>query len=67
MTNQEQVIAEIAREVVARLRTQLQQPVGFSNGKAASSISNSSARDGVFATVDEAVNAASIAQKHVAR
>ena len=28
MTNQEQVIADIAREVVARLRTQLQQTAG---------------------------------------
>lgn len=63
MTSQEQVIADIAREVVARLRIQLQQtPAASTPARAASS---SAARDGVFATVDEAANAAYVAQKRV--
>ena len=66
MTNQEQMIAEIAKEVVARLRTQMQQPqsAGPSANSHASSSTGSSAvgRDGVFSTVDEAVRAASAAQ-----
>ena len=57
-----QVIAEIAKEVVARLRTQM-QPAQPLTHRAASS---TAARDGVFATVDEAVNAAYEAQKKVA-
>ena len=57
-----QVIAEIAREVVARLRVQMQQPVS----SAASGIKAAAPRDGVFSTVDEAVNAAFEAQKRVA-
>src|ERR1035441_1420360 len=62
MQIQEQVIAEIAREVVARLRAQMQQPVS----SAAPSISVAAPRDGVFSTVDEAANAAFEAQKRVA-
>ena len=74
MTNQEQVIAEIAREVVARLRAQMQQPqsapaaatapqpAASAPSKAANS---AAAHDGVFLTVDEAVNAAHEAQKKV--
>jgi aldehyde dehydrogenase len=75
MTNQDQVIAEIAREVVARLRAQMQQqpvsapaftplsaPASASHAGAASS---AAAHDGVFLTVDEAVNAAAVAQKKV--
>ena len=59
MQIQEQVIAEIAKEVVARLRIQLQP-------HAAAPVPAASApRDGVFATVDEAVNAAFEAQKKV--
>jgi len=77
MTNQEQVIAEIAREVVARLRAQMQQPQSasaptYTPQPAAASVpapgkaSNSAAaHDGVFLTVDEAVNAAYEAQKKV--
>jgi aldehyde dehydrogenase len=61
MQIQEQVIAEIAKEVVARLRVQLQQPGAFA---AAAPVYAS--RDGVFSTVDEAVNAAFEAQKKVA-
>ena len=54
MQIQEQMIAEIAQEVVARLRAQMQQPAATSaRGK-----SLTAARDGVFATVDEAANAA---------
>jgi aldehyde dehydrogenase len=59
MQIQEQVIAEIAREVVARLRVQMREPAA-ANGNGAET------RDGVFATVDEAVNAAYEAQKKVA-
>src|ERR1035438_1221621 len=57
-----QVIAEIAKEVVARLRAEMRQP----QSSAASSISVAAPRDGVFSTVDEAVNAAFEAQKKVA-
>ena len=57
-----QVIAEIAKEVVARLRVQMQPapaaPVPATKAAAP--------RDGVFTTVDEAVNAAFEAQKKVA-
>ena len=57
-----QVIAEIAKEVVARLRMQMQTaPV-----TQALAPRTTAARDGVFATVDEAVNAAWEAQKKVA-
>jgi aldehyde dehydrogenase len=56
---QAQVIAEIAREVVTRLRVQLQQP-------ATPAANGTAARDGVFSTVDEAANAAFVAQKKVA-
>jgi len=56
----QQVIAEIAKEVVARLRVQLQQP------QSAAAPAASASRDGVFATVDEAASAAFEAQKKVA-
>ena len=62
MQIQEQVIAEIAKEVVARLRVQMQQPAAA----AAHGRSAAAARDGVFSTVEEAVNAAYEAQKRVA-
>jgi aldehyde dehydrogenase len=62
MQIQEQLIADIAKEVVARLRVQLQQPVPAANGHRYSD----AGQDGVFATVDEAVNAAYEAQKQVA-
>ncbi len=69
MTNQEQVIAEIAREVVARLRAQMQQaqpvPLPASAPASARHASSADAHDGVFLTVDEAVNAAQVAQKKV--
>src|ERR1035441_1105732 len=88
MTNQEQVIADIAREVVARLRAQLQQPTSApapTNGSATAGSAaerrgarfidvaqasrpatvNSAVGDGVFATVDEAANAAATAQQRV--
>src|ERR1035441_6252399 len=57
-----QVIAEIAKEVVARLRAEMRQP----QSSAAPSISVAAPRHGVFSTVDEAVNAAYEAQKKVA-
>lgn len=55
-----QVIAEIAREVVARLRVQM-QPAPMAQAPAAAP--KTAPRDGVFATVDEAVHAAYEAQK----
>jgi aldehyde dehydrogenase len=61
MQIQEQVIAEIAKEVVARLRIQMQLPES-----PAAPAPVVAARDGVFSTVDEAVNAAYEAQKRVA-
>src|ERR1035437_6151516 len=66
MTNQEQVIADIAREVVARLRIQLQsaQPASAPASRFATPTS-SAVRDGVFMTVDEAASAAHVAQKRV--
>src|SRR5450756_572444 len=66
MTTQEQVIADIAKEVVARLRTQLQGTPSGSALASAPALPAGAARDGVFATVDEAVKAAHIAQKQVA-
>ena len=66
MTNQEQVISDIAREVVARLRIQLQQGQPASAPASAPAAPNySAAHDGVFMTVDEAVRAANVAQKRV--
>ena len=58
-----QVIAQIAREVVARLRVQI-QPAPAAQAHAPGP--KAAPRDGVFATVDEAVNAAFEAQKKVA-
>ncbi|MGA2349318.1 MAG: aldehyde dehydrogenase [Terracidiphilus sp.] len=62
MAIQQQVIEEIAREVVARLRIQMQLP----EKPAAATVPANAPRDGVFSTVDEAVNAAFEAQKKVA-
>jgi len=62
MQIQEQVIAEIAKEVVARLRAQMQQPAT----SAAGGRKTAAPRDGVFVTVDEAADAAFEAQKKVA-
>ncbi len=56
--NREQLIAEIAREVVARLQGQTQ---AAAPAKAAAATG-----DGVFAAVDEAVKAAAEAQKRIA-
>ncbi len=78
MEIQQQVIAEIAKEVVTRLRAHMQTaprsadkgpPAAASapapkSGAAAGSAAGSTG-DGVFATVDEAVNAAYEAQKKV--
>src|ERR1017187_3429419 len=87
MTNQEQVIADIAGEGVARLRAPMQQPPPApANGSATAgnaaerrgarfidvaqasrpATANSAVGDGVFATVDEAANAAAAAQQRVA-
>ena len=57
----EQLIADIAREVVSRLRVQLQplRPLGDAGR-------GEIGQDGVFATVDQAVSAAYEAQKKVA-
>ena len=59
MPIQAELVEEIAREVVARLRVQMQQP----QSSATPARNGAAARDGVFATVDEAVNAAYEAQK----
>ncbi len=57
-----QAIAEIAREVVNRLRMQLEVPAAPApNGAPKPAVG----RDGIFATVDEAVNAAYEAQKKI--
>jgi hypothetical protein len=63
MQIQEQLIADIAKEVVARLRVQLQQPIPADNGHRDSV----GGQDGAFATVDEAVNAAYEAHHAVTR
>jgi aldehyde dehydrogenase len=60
MASQQQVIAEITQEVISRLRTQLLTPA------ASPRIEPAATGQGVFATVDEAVNAADQAQKRVA-
>jgi aldehyde dehydrogenase len=62
MQIQEQLIVDIAREVVARLRVQMQHPAPPLAAKG----NGAAPQDGVFATVDEAVNAAWEAQKRVA-
>ena len=59
-----QVIAEIASEVVARLRVQMQAPT--ISHTSVSTRRSVALRDGIFATVDDAVNAAYEAQKKVA-
>jgi aldehyde dehydrogenase len=65
MTSQEQVIADIAREVVARLRAQMQQQPTAGSTAGRTSSPSPAARDGVFVTVDEAANAADAAAKKV--
>jgi len=65
MTSQEQVIADIAREVVARLRAQMQQQATSGTGANNTSLPGLAVRDGVFASVDEAANAADAAAKKV--
>src|ERR1035437_4598294 len=62
MPIQAQMIEEIAREDVARMHGQRQQP----QSSPASATNGAAARDGVFSAVDEAVNAAFEAQKKVA-
>jgi len=66
MQMQEQLAAEIAREVVARIRLQLQEPAQARGQGAGAQRPVDPGEDGVFATVDEAVNAAYEAQKAVA-
>ncbi|MGA7342403.1 MAG: aldehyde dehydrogenase [Terracidiphilus sp.] len=61
MQIQEQVIAEIAREVVARLRIPVQPPQVSRAPAAGGAVLG----DGVFASVDEAASAAYDAQKKV--
>src|SRR6185437_5657285 len=57
MTLNQDLVAEITREVVARLQAQMQQAAPVS--------SNAEIRDGVFPTVDDAVKAAAAAQLKV--
>lgn len=61
MTLNQEMVAEITREVVARLQAQLQMTQGAPVAATTPAI-----RDGVFPTVDEAVKAAAIAQLKVA-
>ena len=61
MFNREQMVAEIAKEVVARLQAQMN---GAPGAASAGTISPAGA-DGVFETVDDAVKAATEAQKKV--
>src|ERR1019366_7320745 len=63
---QAQLVAEIAREVVARLRIQLQPQTSYAAPAMHAAPSRAPSRDGVFATVDEAIDAAYEAQKKVA-
>ncbi len=58
MLSQEQLAAEIAKEVVARIKLQMQQPAPPAHKPAASG--------GVFATIDDAVDGAYEAQRHIA-
>jgi aldehyde dehydrogenase len=60
MFNREQMVAEIAKEVVARLQAHM------NGGAAAPETVPPSGSDGVFETVDDAVKAAAEAQKKVA-
>ena len=62
MLNREQLVAEIAKEVVARL----QSHINGGTATVAAEAPTPSGRDGVFDTVDEAVKAAAEAQKKVA-
>jgi aldehyde dehydrogenase len=62
MQIEKQMIAEIATEVLARLRAQMQEPQSSLATFAPRTVS----RDGVFETVDEAASAAYEAQKQVA-
>src|ERR1700676_4248038 len=58
MTLNQEMVAEITREVVARLQAQIQAGV-------VAAPSGPQLRDGVFPTVDDAVKAAAIAQLKV--
>ena len=58
MTLNQEMVAEITREVVARLQAQLQ-------ANAVAAPSGPAIRDGVFPTVDDAVKAAAVAQLKV--
>src|SRR5271157_3017230 len=60
MATQQQVIAEITQEVIARLRTQLLQP------SPSPRMAQQAWGYGIFPTVDQAVDAAYEAQKRVA-
>ena len=63
MQDREKMIAEIASEVVARLRLHLPQPLPPAREVRSK---QDGGQDGVFDTVDDAVNAAHAAQKKVA-
>ena len=60
MQDREKMIAEIASEVVARLRLHLPQPLPPAREVRSK---QDGGQDGVFDTVDDAVNAAHAAQK----
>jgi aldehyde dehydrogenase len=58
MFNREQMVAEIAKEVVARLQAHM-------NGGSAAAAAPVASQDGVFETVDDAVKAATESQKKI--
>lgn len=71
MFNREQLAAEIAKEVIARLQAQIGQNGGAEAVREAKPApqqqpQQDAGADGVFATVDDAVKAAAVAQKKVA-
>jgi aldehyde dehydrogenase len=66
MLNREEMVAEIAKEVVARLQAHMNGGSAAAGVQAPAPSAVPSGRDGVFDTVDEAVKAAAVAQKKVA-
>ena len=58
MLTQEQLVEEIAREVIVRLRGEMQKA-------SPTPVRHAAGEHGVFETVDEAVNAASAAQEKI--
>lgn len=64
MFNREQMVAEIAKEVVARLQAHMN---GGSGAATAAAPAPAASQDGIFETVDDAVKAATESQKKIER